>query len=193
MKMLPSPEPTSFDKLTTTWSIIEARPSLPALIAVASATKAEETEPIARGLARVAQEAGQRTGYLYLGSAKRIVREHGYAYTDLALSGRPTLRENFDRQLDSWRAHYDVIIVELPLLASCSLGAHVARLAEGVVIALTPGRKVAAADRELTALLGQLSASIIGVVKTGTVPSGATPLPARSKSLTSRFFPVRQP
>jgi Mrp family chromosome partitioning ATPase len=164
---------------------------MPTLIAVASATETDNTEPVARGLARVSRDAGQRTGYLYLGPRRPPVAEQKVAYTHLSLMNRPSLRESFDASLESWRDSFDVIIIEVPQLTLNQLGAHVARLAEGVVIALYPGRKVEPADRELTSLLAQLSATIIGVVKTSATTSTTTPSPVASKSLTSRFFPAR--
>lgn len=196
MKMLANPADLTqveahVSPLATVWAIIEARQTFPALIAVASATDMEDTEPVARGLAHASHESGKRTGYLYLGRARRPAREQAHEYTDFSFDAHRTQRQSFDSSSSAWHATYEVIIVEVPQLASCTLGAHVARVADGIVVAVHPGRKVMPADRELRVLFNQLHSSIIGVVKTGAVSPVATSLALRG-SLSSLFFPVRQ-
>jgi Mrp family chromosome partitioning ATPase len=181
------------DRLATIWAIVEARQTFPALILVASATAIDDTQPVARGLGLASQDAGKRTGFLYLGAGiRRKALGEPLGYDELSISGRQSQRENFDALLGGWRRNYDVIIIEIPQLASCGLGAHVARLSDGIVVALFPDRQVTKADRELTTLFSQLGASVIGVVKTA-VPAGNSDLnQAKNRSFGSLFFPVRQ-
>lgn len=184
---------SNIDRLATIWAIVEARQTFPALIVVASATAMDDTQPVARGLCLASQDAGKRTGFLYLGAGiRRKPAGESLTYDELSISGRLSQRENFDALLTRWRSSYDVIIVEIPQLASCGLGAHVARLSDGIVVALFPDRQVTKTDRELTTLFAQLGTSLIGVVKTAAPVGKADLPPAKSRSWGSFFFPVRQ-
>jgi hypothetical protein len=179
--------------LSTVWAIVEARQTFPAVIVVASATAKDDTEPVARGLSDVSEEAGKRTAYLYLGQgSRRNPASDSHRYAELSISGPQSQRESFDARFDAWRTMYDVIIIELPRLASCELGAHAARLSDGIVVALYPNREACKEDRELTRLFGQLKASLIGVVRTrAAVGSAETPRSKRSL-INSFFFPIKQ-
>ena len=146
MKRSPKPaDPSNSDQLAAIWSIIESRKTFPAVIVVTSATDADDTTTIARGLAAAAQQAGQRTGYLALGD-NSAAEPHRYA--ELAIAARTPQREAFDAALPGWLSRFEVIIVNAPTLRSQPGGAHIARIADGVVIGLCKARKVIDADRE---------------------------------------------
>jgi hypothetical protein len=173
------------------WSIVEARQANRALIVVAGATELDDTETIARGFCQASQEAGKRTGYLALRSG-RFLAHTGAEPNELALPERESARQSLDAALPGWRSTYDVIIVDVPQLTMSAVGAHIASIADGVVIALFPERRVKPVDNELKMLLSQLGTSIIGVVRTSRLAQGASGKTSRSLSVRSRLFPMRQ-
>ncbi len=183
---------TSADRFALIWTIVEAGQEMPKLLVVASASASDDTERLARGIARAAHDAGQSAAYLYLGTEPRKSRESTSAYAELTLPVAESARASFDAAIKAWREAHDVIIVELPALAGCGLGAHVARLSDGVVVAVCPTRKVIAADGELKALLLKLRALIIGVVKTAPASPAALPARTHDRALSPLASPVRQ-
>jgi hypothetical protein len=151
------------DRLATLWTIVEARRTFPVLIVVASASDTDDTTSIARGLAQVAHESGWRTGYLRLNpGAQPIPTINGYSELRVAERGSP--REAFDAAITDWRRGFDVLVVDVTDVRSQFLAAHVARIADGVVVAVCAGRRVLAADHEFASLLKEISASMLGVV-----------------------------
>jgi hypothetical protein len=169
------------DRLATIWSVIEARKSFPATIVVTSATQADDTVSIARGLAQASHAAGQRTGYLALAGAVRGATVTG-SYAQLSIAPRGSQRESYDAALALWRSMYDVVIVNAPVLGSEGLGAHAARIADGVVIGVCDQRRVVPEDRKLVQLLGELQASIVGVVMTAAMSPAEAPRVAYDRS-----------
>jgi hypothetical protein len=186
-----APPRASLDQIATIWTIIEAKLELPAIIAVASATAIDDTETIARGLSHAAHDAGLNTAHINMGRANTIGDLEPYA--NLSLAGSAWRRDKFDSALSEWKMTFDVIIFEVPQLLTCPLGSHVARLSNGIVLALHPNRKVTPADRELKALTIQLGASILGVVKTVAAPQPvAVGQVQQRRSLGALFRPIRQ-
>ncbi len=181
-------QPTPNDRLATIWAIVEARSTLPAMIVIASATDDDDTTSIARGLADVAGNAGQTTGYLRINAGGRP--NTGPApYTELSISPRGSSREAFDEALTTWRSIYDVIVVDVTNLGSEPLGAHAARVADGVVVAICSQRRAVAADGELSTLLAELQAVVIGAVLAA--PRSVNP-PVRVTRERPRFEPAAQ-
>jgi hypothetical protein len=179
---------TTSERLATIWAIIEARKTFPAIIVVTSATESDDTEAVARGLAQAAHSVGQRTGYLRLGanSGSGIVSA---PYAALSIAPRGTEREAFDAALTTWRAMYDVVIVNASVLGSGALGAHAARVSDGIVVGVCDQRRVVPADRELARLLQDLKVSVIGVVMTAPANKTATasiPQPSRLQAAPQR-------
>jgi hypothetical protein len=157
--------PGQSDRLATIWSIIEGRKTFPAMIVVTSATRAEDTESIARGLAQAAHSVGLRTGHLRLaaGDGESGVPAH---YAELSIASRGSRREAFDAALAEWLTMYDVVIIDAGILGFDGLGAHVARVGHGVIVAVCDRRRAVSADRNLVRLLSDLQTPIIGVVMT---------------------------
>jgi len=158
---------------------------MPAMILVTSATPDDDAIGVAQGLVNASKNAGHCTGFLALGGA---FDAHAPA-ASLALPDESSCA-GFDELLHTWRATYDVIIVEIPQLLTHNLGAHVARTADGVIVAVRTNRSVQLADRELSALLKQLGAALLGVVATPPVVIGIVG-DALTRSLRARrSFPV---
>jgi Mrp family chromosome partitioning ATPase len=173
------------DRLATIWAIVEARNTLPALIVVTSATHADDTSSIARGLAAAGNSAGQNVGYLELTAGSRSTGASG-PYASLSIDPRGSPREAFDGALERWRTMYDVIIVDAATLGSAALAAHVARISDGVVIAVCDKRRVVPADRELAVLLSELQACVIGVVLSAPLTKSAPTRVSRDHALLER-------
>jgi hypothetical protein len=158
------------NELGTIWAIVETRKALPAVIVVMGATQADDTEAISRGLAQVADAAGQRAGYFRLktgAGAKSALSQ----YATLVIGSSGSQRESFDASLTSWRTMYDVVIVDAGTSGAEPLGVHAARVGDGVVIAACEQRKVVPADRTLARVLKEIHASVIGVVMTAAAGS----------------------
>jgi Mrp family chromosome partitioning ATPase len=172
----PSTDPklAQSDRLVTIWSIIEARKSLPATIVVTGATHKDDTAFIARGLAQVAHTTGQRTGYLELKPDGRPGSSPA-PYAALSIAPRGSQREAFDAALAAWRPMYDVVIVNAGTLGSEALGAHAARVSDGVVIGICDQRRVERADHILAQLLNELKTSVLGVVMTAPIIARQSP------------------
>ena len=151
------------------------------MIVIAGATQADDTRSISRGLAEAAQGVGQRVGYLKLGSdGSGDIPSASYA--SLSVANRGSARESFDSALASWRTMYDIVVVDAGVLGKTSLGAHAARIADGVVIGVYEKRPVVPADREMARLLNELGASIIGAVTTGSISRADAVRQSRSQT-----------
>jgi Mrp family chromosome partitioning ATPase len=160
------------DQLARIWAIVEARNTLPTVIIVTCATKGDDTESIARGLAQAAHGAGQRVGYLGLRNDGGE-RQPSTAYDTLSIGADGSRRESFDAALVSWRTMYDVVIADAALfLGSDPLGLHAARVSDGVIVAVSDQRRVESADRDLTRILAEIHASVMGVVITAPLGGG---------------------
>jgi hypothetical protein len=182
----------AYPPLATTWEILEVRQSNAATLVVTSATPFDDTEKVARGLCEASHDAGKRTVYVRLGGALLFEKTQSTTYGELALSERETSRHFLEDTLPQWQADHDVIIFDLPALASTDAGAHIVRIADGVVVALQSDRRVKSEDENLTVLLAQLGATITGVVRT----SKRAPKPKLSKSplalIRTRFSHIQE-
>jgi len=157
------------DRLANVWAVLEARNVFPVVVVVTSATAADDTHGLARGLANVAQATGRRTGLLALVPSPRSVSDAA-SYAHLSVAGRPATREAFNDVFVGWQAAHEVIIVDAGVLGSEAFGFCVVPKATSVVIAVCDQRRVASADHELVALLAGLQASVFGVVMTAPIP-----------------------
>jgi hypothetical protein len=178
-------------RLATIWAIVEARVPNRAVIVVASATEFDDTETIARGFCQASQEAGKRTGYLALRSG-RFMAHTSNEPGELVLPVRESARQSLDAALPGWRSAYDIIVVDVPELTTSTLGAHIASIADGVVVALYPDRRVKPADSELKMLLSQLGTSIIGVVRTSRPKDIPKPKLSKAEYVRSRLPSIRR-
>ena len=169
------------DQLDTIWSIVEARHTFPALIAVAAATDGDDTTSIARGLAQAACSAGQSAAYLRLTAGNSASADAG-SYAELSLAPRASKREAFDAALQIWRTMYDVVIVDIGNVHAEPVAAHVVRVAAGVVVGVCAERRVMPGDRRFRNLLAQLDAAVIGVVLSAPVPRVRSVRKARDRS-----------
>jgi len=176
-------------RLANIWAIVEAREVSSSMIVIASATTTDDTPAVARGLAEAAHAAGRRTGYLQLAKETQVGAQRAQ-YAHLSITDRMSEREGFDAALAGWRAMYDVIIVDAADLQNRLLGAHVARVADGVVIGVCAQRRVMTADRELATLLSLLNASVIGAVMTPSPEKAATVQVSLDRA---RLKPAAQP
>jgi hypothetical protein len=177
------------DRLATIWAIVEAHKSFPALIVVAGATAADDTDAIACGLAQAANAAGKNAGLLRLTNELRGGLASG-SYAQLSIDSRGSEREAFDKALAVWRTQFDVVIVDIADIRLRALGAHVVSVADGIVLGLCSQRRVLPADRELAALLAQLRSEVLGVVLTAPV---AKTSPARRSPDRTRLARAAQP
>ncbi len=164
--MKPSKVEIAYAPLATTWEILEVRQRSAATIVVTSATLVDDTEKVARGLCEASHDAGKRTVYVRLGGPWLFESARTTTYGELALSEQESSRHFLEETFPRWRADHDVIIFDLPALTSTDAGAHIVRIADGVVIALHSERRVRSEDENLSVLLSQLGATITGVVRT---------------------------
>jgi Mrp family chromosome partitioning ATPase len=110
---------------------------------------------------------------------------------ELVLPARDSARQSLDAALPGWRSAYEIIVVDVPELTTSPLGAHIASIADGVIIALYPDRRVKPADGELTMLLSQLGTSIFGVVRTARQKNKATRKKSKVQHVRSRVPSVQ--
>lgn len=167
-------------QLSIVWAILEARRSLPAMVVVASATEFDGSRAVARGLAAVAYGSGRRTAYLDLGIGSEQVAVPNY----VTVLAPPDHSEggDFSAAVTAWRSSFDVVIVNVPALLSTRYGAQLARIADAVVIAVCEGRRITTIDRDLSAVFGELSAKVLGIVRT----SGQTDRQAATLPMSQR-------
>jgi hypothetical protein len=164
-------------QLTQAWAAVETVKKAQRLIVVASAAESDDTERAARGLALAAAGAGRQTAYVYLGRGTRKQRSRAADYAELSLNTLLDGPVALQFGLASWFTTYDVVVAELPMLLSCALGAHIAGVADGIIVAASPNRKVTLGDRELKALFSRLQCQIVGLIATAPVGSGAASFP----------------
>ena len=151
------------NRLAMIWAIIESRKTFPTMIVITAASGADDTETIAHGLARAAHESGRRTALLGL-CANRAGRSAPVPYASLSIPARDSQRETFDASAASWRTTFDVVVIDAAVLGADALGAHAARIADGVVIAVCDRRRVVAAARALALGTEDLQAAHAHVV-----------------------------
>lgn len=156
--------------LATIWSIIEAVHPMPPTLLVTSATFDDDTAGVAQGLVKASNGAGgHHTGYLALCGGKLDTQA---PLPSLALPDGSSCT-GFDEAMQTWHVKYDVIIVEIPALLGNELGAHAARTAGGVIVAVQENRTIQRADHELSKLLKRLGAPLLGAVATAPPVAGA--------------------
>jgi hypothetical protein len=166
-------------RLSGVLAILTARFTKSALILVTAATEEDDTRLLATSIAQVVQAAGKRAAYVSLVSAPLYFEdETGGPHTIL----RPSVAAlcspaAFDNAATMWREQHDFLFVDAPNLLATNLVPHIARKADGVLIAMRRGRPVSAKDRDAAAILKNLGAFTLGVVTTSSClsrPNGSS-------------------
>ncbi len=156
-------------RLGSVLALLTARFAGPALILVTAAMPEDDTRRVATSVAQVLQSTGKRAAYATLGSSPLALDEDdeaaGFDVLRPALAAL-TSPAAFDATAALWRAEYDFVLVDAPTLLETTLVPHIARTANGVLIAMRRGRTAGAEDRKAAAILKHLGALTIGIVTT---------------------------
>ena len=169
-------------RLGATLAILTTRFVGPALILVTAATREDDTRLLAMSIARLIHEGGKRAAYVSLVPSPLVFEDraagpHSVLRPSVAALSSP---EAFDSAVEMWQQHHDFLFVDAPNLLATTLVPHIARRADGVLIAMCRGRAMCAEDREAANILKHLGASTIGVVTTS--PKSSTRGGASTKS-----------
>jgi hypothetical protein len=152
------------DRLLAVWAMVEMR-AFPTVIAVASATREDDTPAIAAALVRLGAQAGRRIAALSL---------DGTAETKSSSLPIPASAASLESALAEWRSEYDAIILSVRAALEDTLRAHAIGLADGIVIAICANRTVSLADRDLGMLIAQVPGQVFGAVMTGCASRSGT-------------------
>jgi hypothetical protein len=145
------------DRLRAVWAMVESR-SFPTVIAVASATRDDDTAAIAAALVRLGAQAGRRTASLSL---------DGTGDTESSSLAVPVSAVTLEAALANWRSNYDAVIVSVRAALEDTLRAHAIGLADGIVLAICANRSVSRSDHDLGMLIMQVPGQVFGAVMTG--------------------------
>jgi hypothetical protein len=186
------PETTSTNagvRLGAVLAILTARFTSPALILVTAATKEDNTTLLATSLAASLETSGKRCAYVPLATSQLSLDDKtSCPYVVLRPSdGTLSSQVAFDNATVAWRDQYHFIFFEAPSLLATTLVPHIARTADGVLIAMRRGRAASGQDRDTAAMLKHLGAFTIGVV---TTPGRATSAGRRAASGANRPLPT---
>ena len=146
-------------RLRALLAMVELR-AFPTVIAVASATRDDDTPAIAAALSRLGAQTGRRIGVLSLDGTRR---------NECALPV-PASAMALEVALASWRTDYDAVIVSAGATLENALRAHAVGLADGIVLAICADRSVSVADHDLGLLITQVHGTVFGAVMTGCAP-----------------------
>lgn len=178
-------------RLGSVLAILTTRFTSSALILVTAATEDDDTRLLATSIAQLVHSSGKRAAYVPLVPPLSAEGGRPGLYTVLRPSeGTLASPAAFNHAAAAWREKYDLLFVDAPDLLTPTVVMHLARTADGVLIAMRRGRAASARDREAAAILSHLGARTLGVVTTPARPRPAngTTATAASRSLAESDF-----
>jgi hypothetical protein len=130
---------SSFDSLRV---MLDVKLPPPAMIVVSSAFGNDGQRKLAKGLARAFAETGRDTAFI---TSRRTAKD-------------------LNSQIADARSKHEIVIVAAPPILGNSASLDLCRIADGVLLAVRLGRKIAAEDESAAAQLNLVAAKILGVV-----------------------------
>jgi hypothetical protein len=152
------------DTLQSLRVLIEAQVKIPALLLVSAATNSDCSDAVAQYLADAFGGTGKSTLLVDTSRSRGEKRtEEGAATFDL-VKAVPT--RDFHAKLDVLRAGREITILHAAPLLAQPYGLELARLADGVLIAVRLGRAIRREDEHTRRTLEQLGARVLGIIQT---------------------------
>jgi hypothetical protein len=155
-------------RLGSVLAVLTARFTTSALILITAATEEDDTSRLAESVTRLVLSAGKRAAYVSLAPSTLVFEGSSASPEDVLRlpRGMFSTPAAFDSAAALWRARYDFVFVDAPNLLAMTLAPHVARTADGVLVAVRRGRVPSRFDRDAAAILKHLHAVTLGVVTT---------------------------
>jgi hypothetical protein len=180
--MIKETTPSPDVRLGSVLAILTSRFAGPALILVTAATEEDDTRLLATSIAQLVHSTGKRAAYVSLVSPALVLEDRTSGPYAVLRPSASTLSTPaaFDNAAAQWREQYDFVFLDAPTLLATPLVPHVARKANGVLIALRRGRAASSGDSDAATILKHVGAFTIGIVTTPARPVRVGSSAARS-------------
>lgn len=148
--------------------LIEAQVELPATLLISAATETDNARHVALGLASAFANAGKRTLLVDVTTRPERIAARDVPFDTVSMLPNRDLRA----KLDVLRVDRDITIVHAAPLLSHAAGLELARLADGVLIAVRLKRAIRREDELVKNVLDKLDARLLGIVQTSAAVRG---------------------
>lgn len=204
------------DQYSTLRVALESVLATPYVLAIAGATSEDGSGVIACNLARSFADAGYKTvvvdpygstlfssqlglkvpatgemGSMAAGATNGTIKNLSAVVVSGSGAHASISRTRMRTAVGELRTKFDIVIVDAGVIPGSAVALQFAGACDGVILGFRFGRKPVAADRELTARLSSVGASVLGVIAIGT-GTERRPEPAQYQPLETTAARARQ-